>query len=92
MASNLINLVKAALPLPWQTPLSAGQIAERLDGHTRDSIRFYLIRLLREGKIESSTRRGQVCYRWKLAAREAEDGLYRKTFEDLGKEPESGRK
>ena len=81
---KLIDLVKAALPLPWQTPLSAGQIAERLSGHTTSSIRFYLVKLVREQKIEKITRFGMTCYRWKLEPRQEEDGLYDKTYNNLG--------
>jgi hypothetical protein len=81
-----------ALPLPWQTPLSAGQIIDKLgEPYDVEGVRRILIKMWKEGYLERVSKGKLVCYRWKL--KEGERLLYRnrewsiiKTFDNLGKE------
>jgi hypothetical protein len=77
------------MPLPWQTPLSAGQIIDKLnEPYDVEGVRRVLIKMWKAGRIERVEKGKLRCYRWRL--KEGERLQYRnrewsiKTFDNLG--------
>jgi hypothetical protein len=82
---TLADLIAAAMPMPWQTPLSAGQIIDKLgEPYEVEGVRRILIKMWKAGRIERVDKGKLRCYRWALVCR-GQRLVIDKRFDDLGK-------